>query len=157
MLIAEASAFPDLFSIHIMTTPINPSNELTFPVTIEFEDVDSYRIVHHTRYIAFCERARVRLFEKIGYDFMREGIFPVIYDFKIRYVHTARLLDKLIVSTVCTEIEPHRFTLAYRIKNGDKLIVKAQSILTFIDEKSGTSTEIPSDFGKGLSHFKEQK
>ena len=34
----------------------------SYPVTVEYEDVDSYDIVHHPKVLYYFERARVRFF-----------------------------------------------------------------------------------------------
>jgi len=48
--------------------------EYTFQVTVEFEDVDSYKIAHHTRLIAYLERARVHFLTDLGFDLHPEGL-----------------------------------------------------------------------------------
>ncbi len=40
----------------------SPLHEFSIPITVEFEDADSYKIAHHAKLVSYLERARVRYF-----------------------------------------------------------------------------------------------
>ena len=74
-----------------MGPPMKDMIEYTFPVTVEFEDVDSYRIAHHTKVIAFLERARVHMLADMGLDLSPGKTHMVLYNLSIRYIKRAKL------------------------------------------------------------------
>jgi YbgC/YbaW family acyl-CoA thioester hydrolase len=117
--------------------------ELSIPVDVEFEDVDSYRIAHHTKLLAYLERARVRFLSRIG---VRVGDGPctiLLYGLTVRFVKPARLLDKLQVSVRPSAVDAVRLTLDYRIRRGKELVLKASSELAFADPQSCEIVPVP--------------
>lgn len=113
------------------------------PITVEFEDVDSYQIVHHTKLIAYLERARVRFFSNFGLDLSKSEVHFVLRKIDMRFVKTAKLLDDLLISVFLDSIDSTRIVLGYRIQNGKALIAKAKTELACIDSKSHSITPIP--------------
>ena len=126
--------------------------EKTFslPVTVEFEDVDMYRIVHHTRLVAYLERARVRFFAAAGVDLEAEGAHPVLYNLSMRFVRTARFLDRLEVAVSVDAMSEFKITLGYRILRGDELLVKASTDLAFVDPGTGELAPLPEAFAEKM-------
>jgi len=126
--------------------------EKTFslPVTVEFEDVDMYRIVHHTRLVAYLERARVRFFAEAGVDLESEGPHLVLYNLSMRFVKTARFLDRLEVAVSVDAMSEYKITLGYRILRGDELLVKASTDLAFVDPGTGELASLPEAFAQKM-------
>jgi len=112
------------------------------PVTVEFEDVDSYGIAHHARMIAYLERARWRFFAQ-QFDVMDRSIHPVMYHVEMKYKKTAKLLDELMVSVFIKSLEEFKLILDYRIRRGDELIAKASTTLAFVDSDTKELVPVP--------------
>lgn len=106
--------------------------ELTVPVTVEFEDVDSYGIAHHTKLISYLERARLRFWLALEQD-IGGDVVPVMYDLRVRYSRPARMLDELEVSVFVLEFDSYRLKLGYRIRRDGALLVRASSVIALRD------------------------
>lgn len=127
--------------------------EYSYPVTVEFEDVDSYKIAHHPRLISYLERARVHFINSLGIDITNGPVAPVVYDIKIRFRKPARLLDRLMVSLKPGKFDGFRLVLEYRIKKNDELLVKATSIIAFCDLNANRLVEAPDAYQSALDRF----
>ena len=121
----------------------NSKDFFDIPVTVEFEDVDSYQIAHHAKMIAYLERARVRFFAKQRYDLRDTSIHPVLYHVEMKYKKTVKLLDELTVSVFVKSVEAYKLTLGYRIRRGDELVAKATTILAFVDGETKELVPVP--------------
>lgn len=126
----------------------------TLPITVEFEDVDSYRIVHNTRIIDYFERARVRfLVETIGLDLYPKGIGIVLYSLNVRFNRAARLLDTLNASVFIQSMDRYRLNLGYRLLRGKEVLARGNSGIAFMDEQSGNLTVAPSAYVERIKPF----
>ena len=122
--------------------------ELSIPVTVEFEDVDSFGIAHHTRLLAYLERARLRLLVSLGVDLA--GVAPVVYRLEARFRRPARLLDRLEVAARVRDADDYRVGLEYRIRRGDETLVKARSTIAFADLERGALGTVPEALSRAL-------
>ena len=68
-------------------------------VKVEFEDVDYYKITHHTKLIAYLERARVALILSHGLtrEDMLNSVGLVLTKMEIKFKNPGRLWDELTV------------------------------------------------------------
>lgn len=122
----------------------------SLPVTVEFEDVDMYRIAHHTKLVAYLERARVRFFAEAGVDLEAAGAHPVLYNLSMRFIKTARFLDRLEVAVSVDALSEYKITLGYRILRGDELLLKAVTDLAFVEPGTGELAPLPEAFAEKL-------
>ncbi|MCO4772924.1 MAG: acyl-CoA thioesterase [Deltaproteobacteria bacterium] len=116
------------------------------PVTVQFEDVDQYGIVHHPRYLLFMERGRVQLMRELGVgsgalDGSQLGLIVARAD--VRFVRSARFLDELVVEQGCLRAGASRIELVYRILRGADAVCEATLTLAFVDG-TGKPTRAPS-------------
>lgn len=125
----------------------------TFPVTVEFEDVDSYRIAHHIKFIAYLERARVRFLTELGFDLYPEGVSIVLYSLDIRYKKPAFLLDKLDVSVFVNSVEDYRLELGYKIKRDRDLLLRASSGIAFMDNETKSIIPAPDNYIEKIRQY----
>ncbi len=116
---------------------------VTVPVTVEFEDVDSYRIAHHTELVTYLERARLRLLVSLGAKL--DVVAPVVYKLELRFRRPARMMDQLEVTAWVREFDEHWLALGYRIRRGREVLVTARSVIAFADLQSGELTTIPAE------------
>ena len=107
--------------------------QVEVPIHVEFEDVDAYRIVHHTKLIAYLERARVRFFQQFDFDVVTGQYSIVIHKLDIRFTNPARFLDDLTVIVALKSANESRIKMSYRIRKDNQLIAKASSELACID------------------------
>lgn len=120
--------------------------EVTYPVTVQFEDVDSYQIAHHTKLISYLERGRVSFLVHHGFDIHKKAWEIIIYSLSIQFKKPARFLDALNVSTALAIVESFQITFAGKITRGDDLIAKADTVCAFIDPKTKEIIAVPEGF-----------
>lgn len=123
------------------------------PVTVQFEDVDQYGIVHHPRYLLFMERGRVQLMRELGIgsgalDGSELGLIVARAD--VRYLRSGRFLDELIVEQGCARAGASRIELVYRITRGREALCEATLTLAFVDG-TGRPTRAPRPVRDALS------
>lgn len=119
----------------------------TVDITVEFEDVDAYRIVHHSKLVCYLERARLRLLDSLDLPTGPAGrTYPVMYDLKVRFHRPARLLDRLAVTAEVGDVDDFRVELKYRVRREGYLLVRASTSIAFRDAESGTSAPVPRKF-----------
>jgi acyl-CoA thioester hydrolase len=121
-------------------------NVYTHPIIVEFEDVDSYKIAHHPKIIAYLERARVHFLKDVGLELHPEGLSIVLYSLDIRFKRPAFLLDCLNVSVFVKAIDSYRLELAYVIRRDKDLLVRATTGIAFMDSSSNLIIEAPSEY-----------
>ena len=119
---------------------------LRVPVTVEFEDVDSYGIAHHARLVAFLERARLRFLLDRGLPVHPEEALPVMADLRMRFLRPACLMDRLEVEVRLQEADDFRLVLGYRVLRGGEMIARAQSVIAFRDRVRGGPAPVPASF-----------
>ena len=123
------------------------SKIFTLPVTVEFEDIDSYKIVHNTRILDYLERARVRfLTGEMGLDLYPEGTGIVVYNLEVRFNKAAFLLDRLEVKVFVSSMDTYRLTLGYRLLRGREVLARASCGLAFMDTAAGILTAAPESY-----------
>lgn len=131
-----------------------------YAVFVQFEDVDPYSMVHHPRYLFFCERARVELMGRLG---MRaeaargegeagEAVGLVVLDAHLRYRTPARFLDELVVRQGVHRIGSARVDLDYCIQRGDERICEASLQLAFV-RAGGRPCRAPATVRAGLARM----
>jgi YbgC/YbaW family acyl-CoA thioester hydrolase len=105
--------------------------------------VDAYHIAHHTKLIAYLERARVRFFHKYDFDIIADEYSIVLHKLDIRFANPAKFLDDLTVIVSLKSANENRIRLNYRIRRGKLLIAKASSELACVDSATYKITLFP--------------
>jgi acyl-CoA thioester hydrolase len=118
----------------------------TTRVTVEFEDVDSYGIAHHGRFVAYLERARLRYLESHGLPVYPHGCVPVMYALELRFRKPARLMDALDVSVETEAVDDFTVTLRYRVRRAGEVLVRARSVIAFWDPAGDAPAPVPELF-----------
>lgn len=114
-----------------------------FPVTVEFEDVDSYSIAHHTKIIAYLERARVHFFVENGLDLHKFGYGLVLRNINISFKIPLLMMDNITVQISTKNITKFRFSWEYKIIKDGKPAATADVEQAFIDLSTKRLTPIP--------------
>ncbi len=125
---------------------MNPTG-VTLPVTVEFEDVDSYGIAHHARLVVYLERARLRFLAACGLSIRPDDCVPVMYSLQMHFRRPALLMDSLEVSAEVESVDDFRVTMAHRIRRGDDLLVRATCVIAFWDPVARAPAPVPAVFG----------
>jgi len=111
-------------------------------IRIYYEDTDAGGVVYHTKYIAFCERARSEVFFQHGIKFDEDGF--VVRDLQATFYSPAKLGDLIEVKTTLDSIKRSFVNITQSIYKEDKLLFEAKIKLVFLrDWKVST---IPKDY-----------
>jgi acyl-CoA thioester hydrolase len=120
--------------------------EFSVPVTVEFEDVDAYRIAHHSKLVSYLERARVRYFASLGFDLKAEDLTVVLYNLEMNFKKPAFFQDNLLVFVSLKSFDSYRLVLNYKIRRDIDLIARAGTGLCFIDPQSKIMIPAPEKY-----------
>lgn len=120
-------------------------------LTVEFEDVDSYKIAHHTKLVAFLERARVRFFQLIDIEINLEKYPMVMYDLNVKFQKPALFLDQLDIHMTVEVKSQVKLVLFYKIYRDSDLLYRASTTLSFVDD-SGL-IPVPDEIQRKLEKF----
>src|ERR1035437_10239782 len=101
-------------------------------VQVQFDEVDSFRIVHHAKLVIFLERARIKLLAALGFPLVDPEFAVVLYNLRLDFKKPARLLETLQVSSKVTRFEGFKLVLEERIERGPDLILKAATEIAFV-------------------------
>lgn len=106
-----------------------------FPRAVRFADIDSLGHVNNVRFFDYLEDARQAMFLV---DPHREGNAPfkglVVSRHEIDYRRPLTFRpDPVRVESWVTEIRPVRFSLAYEIRDDQRVFVQARSVLVAYD------------------------
>ncbi|MBN2545226.1 MAG: acyl-CoA thioesterase [Spirochaetes bacterium] len=115
----------------------------SYPVTVEFEDVDSYNITHHTKLIAYLERARVHFFADNNIDLNNFQYGLVLRNMNIQFKQPLFLMDKVNVELRVKYIDKLRFEWDYKIVKNAKTAVSAAIEQVVIDVNTKKIVPIP--------------
>jgi acyl-CoA thioester hydrolase len=118
----------------------------SIPVIVEFEDVDSYKIVHHTKLISYLERCRVRYFSALGFNLNNPEMIRVLYHLEVNFKKPAFFQDELQVTVSVKSYDAYRLVLAYKIFRGSDLIARAGTGLCFVDPQEKTMIAAPDKY-----------
>ena len=106
------------------------SDPFSFPVRVYWEDTDAGGVVYHAQYLAFMERARSEWLRTFGWEQQllreRDDLVFAVRAMEIDFRAPARLDDQLQVSVALIECRGASFTVAQRVRCGDRLLIDAK-------------------------------
>lgn len=114
--------------------------------TVQFEDVDSYGIAHHTKIIAYLERARVHFIISKGIDINNISYGVVLTNLNINFKRPLLMLDKFDVEVRIKKLENVRFEWFYKIIKDNKVVIEATIEQVVIDLDSKKVIQMPDEF-----------
>lgn len=108
----------------------------SYPVRVEFEDVDSYGIAHHSRLINMLERARVNFFYEQGCSVSDGSFNLVLVNLNVNFRNPARMMDDLNILLSLERISNFSLTFGYEIKKQNTLILEGTIKMASVDHKT---------------------
>ena len=101
-------------------------------VQVQFDEVDSFRIVHHAKLVVYLERARLVLLKSLGFPLAKPEFAVVLYSLRLDFKKPARLLESLHVISKIERVEGFKLVLSERIQRGTQLLLKAATEIAFV-------------------------
>jgi acyl-CoA thioester hydrolase len=117
-------------------------------VRVRYSETDQMSVVYHGNYAQYFEMGRVEWLRNIGisYKWMEEtGIMLPVVSLTMNYKKPARYDDELTVTTIFKNQTSVKIEFEYEIHNSNQdLLTTGQSVLVFVDMKSGRPILPPS-------------
>ena len=120
-------------------------NPYTHKVRVEFEEVDSYRIVHHSKMLIYLERARTHFFYDHGIALENIPYAVLVYRANLRFIKPAYFFDELSVEVTISNIQSFFFTVHERILRHGETLVSADISHALQDHVSGETIALPDE------------
>jgi len=121
-----------------------------YPLLVQFDEVDQYGIVHHTRYFVYFERARVELMGKLGMaPGLTDGLGLIVSSAEIKFRASAHFLDQVVVEQGCRQVGASRVRLVYRLLRDSTVLATAELALAFVGA-DGRPCRAPEHLRQGL-------
>jgi len=121
------------------------NHELT--VRVRYSETDQMGVVYHGNYAQYFEMGRVEWLRNIGVSYKKmeeNGIMLPVVSLNMQYKKSARYDDLLTVKTIFKKLSSVRIEFDYEIRNEQgELLTIANSVLVFIDMKTGRPTSPP--------------
>jgi acyl-CoA thioester hydrolase len=104
-------------------------------------------VVYHGNYAQYFEMGRVEWLRTLGisYKWMEEnGVMLPVVSLSINYKKPARYDDLLTITTIMKKLSAVKIEFDYEIHNEKlELLTTGNSILVFVDMKTGKPTPVP--------------
>lgn len=127
------------------------ANPYTHTVRVEFEEVDSYRIVHHSKLLIYLERARTHFFYDHGIALENMPYAVLVYRANLRFIKPAYFFDELSVEVTIGSIRSFFFTMHERILRHGEVLVSADISHALQDHVSGEAIALPDEMSTFLT------
>ena len=131
--------------------------EYQFTVRVRYAETDQMGVVYHGNYAQYFEMGRVEWLRNMGvsYKWMEEnGIMLPVVSLTVNYKKPARYDDLLTIKTVFKSQTSVKIEFDYEIYNEQsELLTIANSILVFVDMKTGRPTAPPEYVKEKLLHL----
>lgn len=116
-----------------------------YPVTVEFEDIDAYNIAHHTKILAYCERARVHFLLDNGIDIASSEYGVVITNIQAKFRRPLLIFDQIEIELSVKNLDRIKFSWLYKLMKNGKKAVEVVIEQVFIIKETGKMVSIPRD------------
>ena len=128
------------------------------PIHVEFEDIDSYGIIHHPKFFYYMERTRCAFLMQNGID-IRTGkinLGLVLRNIQINIKSQVEMFDNLDVELETSDISKYRFNFIYTFKRDGKTIATGSTEMVYIDLTTKRLIAIPEDQVKLLKSIEKE-
>lgn len=116
------------------------------PVTVRWGDMDAYNHVNNSVYATYVEEARLQWFRSLDAGWMGEDAAPILAALNTNFRKPIEWPAEIVVEMFAGRVGRSSFTASFRIINRhapDVLYAEGDSVLVWIDPRSGKSIELP--------------
>ena len=129
----------------------DPLYKYNYKATVEFEDVDSYGIAHHSRLINYLERARVHYLAGCGLSVADPTFALVVAEMNIKFMEPVRLLEEITVSSSIRKLSQVSLFWDYDVVQEQRMILHAEVKLASVDPASKKLRPMPAAHREALA------
>ncbi len=116
-------------------------------IRVRYAETDQMGYVYYGNYATYYEVARAEWLRKMGFSYKileEQGVMMPVVENKSKFIRPAKYDDLLTVKIILKELPSKRITFEYEIYNErEKLINIGETILAFVNMKSGKPCETP--------------
>ena len=123
------------------------------PVTVRWGDMDAYGHVNNSVYATYVEEARLQWFRSLDAGWMGEDAAPILAALNTNFRKPIEWPAEIVVEMYAGRIGRSSFTASFRIldrEHPDMLYAEGDSVLVWIDPRSGKSIELPAHLRNAL-------
>lgn len=133
--------------------------EYTTQVRVRYADTDQMGYVYYGNYATFYEVGRVESLRNLGLSYREleeQGVMMPVYTCKSKYLAPAKYDELLSIKTLIRQKPGVRIQFDYEIYNeADKLIHQGETVLVFVNMKTGRPCPQPKAMAELLDPFFE--
>jgi len=130
-------------------------------VRVRYADTDQMGYVYYGNYATYYEVARVESLRSMGLTYKRledEGVMMPVLENHSKYIAPAKYDELLVIKTSIKKKPGVRITFHYEIYNeSDKLIHVGETLLVFVDMKTGRPCRQPEIMAKLINPYFEDE
>lgn len=116
-------------------------------IRVRYAETDQMGYVYYGNYATYYEVARVECLRSLGFTYKTleaQGIMMPVLENKSKYIRPARYDDLLTIKVTVQKLPDTRMTFEYEVFNEQsKLINIGETVLVFVDMKSGKTSAAP--------------
>lgn len=124
---------------------------------VRYAETDRMGYAYYGNYAQYYEVGRVEALRQLGlsYKSMEDsGIMLPVYTFSIKYFKPAFYDDLLTVKTIIRDMPAARIRFEYQVYNEEGVLLnEGETVLVFIDVKSGKPCAAPKEFLEKISKY----
>ncbi|WP_266202776.1 acyl-CoA thioesterase [Pontibacter kalidii] len=115
---------------------------------VRYAETDQMGYVYHGNYAAYFEVTRTEVFRRLGIEYKEmeaTGTMMPVLELKSKFIRPAKY-DDLLTIKLFVKSRPHgtRIKFEYEVLNEEgTLLTIGETLMVFVDMKSGRPTEIP--------------
>ncbi|MCK5370654.1 MAG: acyl-CoA thioesterase, partial [Cyclobacteriaceae bacterium] len=126
----------------------------TVEIRVRYAETDQMGFVYYGNYATYYEVARVESLRNLGFSYKsleEEGILMPVTENKSKFIRPAKYDDLLTIKVMVKNFPTNRIIFEYEIYNErKKLINLGETILAFVDKKTGRAHMAPKSIAKLL-------
>lgn len=126
-------------------------------IRVGYADTDQMGVVHHSKYVLYCETARSEAIRELGLTYKQveeSGIFMPVTTMKFNFMKPALYDELLTVKTIVREMPKSRMIFENEFYNSDEVLLgKAEITLAFVNKESRKPCLPPDSLIKSLQPF----
>ncbi len=126
-------------------------------IRVRYAETDQMGYVYYGHYATYFEVARVEMLRSLGFNYKKleeEGVLLPVLSFTIKYIKPAYYDNLLTVKTVIPEAPAARIKFLYETFNEkNELLNTAETVLVFVNKKTGRPTLPPDDLMEVMMKF----
>lgn len=121
-------------------------------IKVRFCETDALGHINNSSYFIYLEEARIRFFEKLGYDMTSKEWSFILASAKCDFLSQGYFNQTLIIKTYVSRIGSKSFTLEHEIscEETKEMIAKGNAVIVYFDFDEQQSALIPNSLREGL-------